>query len=33
MGWKIEELGFFRGESVVKMDGCGGGIDMFAWLP
>lgn len=32
IGWKTEDVGLFKGESVVKIEACGGGSEMFAWL-
>lgn len=32
MGWKTEGAGLFSGESVVKIEACGGGSEMFARL-
>ena len=32
IGWKVEALDLFRGESVVKMDACGSGSDISACL-
>lgn len=33
MGWNMDMVGFLVGESVTKVDACGGGREMFTLLP